>query len=56
MRRLLVRMARRVEEGNQLELVQHPDWFHAQPMDMTTRVNRDDRFTHCTVTCVILIS
>jgi hypothetical protein len=36
MRRLLMRMARRVEEGNQLELVQHPDWFHTQPMDTTT--------------------
>jgi phenylpropionate dioxygenase-like ring-hydroxylating dioxygenase large terminal subunit len=36
MRRLLMRMARRVEEGSQLELVRHPDWFHTQPMDLTS--------------------
>jgi hypothetical protein len=29
-------MARRLQEGNEPEIVSHPDWFHTQPMDITT--------------------
>jgi hypothetical protein len=36
MRRLLMRMASRLQEGNEPEIVSHPDWFHTQPMDITT--------------------
>jgi phthalate 4,5-dioxygenase oxygenase subunit len=37
MRRLLMRMARRlVDDGTDPELVRNADWFHTQPMDVTT--------------------
>jgi phthalate 4,5-dioxygenase len=36
MRRLLMRMARRVQEGSEPEIVKHADWFHTQPMDVTS--------------------
>ena len=36
MRRLLMRMARRLEEGKEPELVSDPDLFETQPMDVTS--------------------
>jgi phenylpropionate dioxygenase-like ring-hydroxylating dioxygenase large terminal subunit len=36
MRRLLMRMARRLEEGNEPEIVSHPQRFHTQPIDITS--------------------
>ena len=36
MRRLLMRMARRLEEGNEPEIVRNPHLFHTQPMDITS--------------------
>src|SRR5207249_3290241 len=36
MRRLLMRMASRLEEGGEPEIVAHPDWFHTQPLDLIT--------------------
>jgi nitrite reductase/ring-hydroxylating ferredoxin subunit len=36
MRRYLMRMARRLEDGVEPELVRHPEWFNTQPMNVTT--------------------
>ena len=36
MRRVLMRMARRLQEGAEPELAKHPAWFHTQPMDIHT--------------------
>jgi phthalate 4,5-dioxygenase len=36
MRRLLMRMARRLQEGIEPELIAHPERFQAQPMNVTT--------------------
>jgi hypothetical protein len=31
-----MRMAQRLEEGHEPELVSHADWFDTQPMDVTS--------------------
>jgi hypothetical protein len=36
MRRYLMRMARRLQEGLEPELPRHPEWFCTQPMNVTT--------------------
>jgi phenylpropionate dioxygenase-like ring-hydroxylating dioxygenase large terminal subunit len=36
MRRLLMRMAQRLADGAEPEIVAHPDWFRTQPMDVTS--------------------
>jgi hypothetical protein len=36
MRRLLMRMAQRLADGGEPEIVAHPDWFQTQPMDVTS--------------------
>jgi phthalate 4,5-dioxygenase len=36
MRRVLMRMAQRLADGSEPEIVRHPDWFQTQPMDVTS--------------------